>query len=120
LGSGNDFSRGLNIPTKAEGIITMIEQMNVLDIDVGKVFFTTSDYQMESRYFLNAADVGMGPVVVQKVLNSGRPFGSAIAYYTSILSTFFSFKPLKLKAISSAWTWDQKMRTFAIANGKYY
>jgi diacylglycerol kinase (ATP) len=120
LGSGNDFARGLNIPANAEAIVKMIEQMNVLDIDVGRVFFTTNDNQTESRYFLNVADVGMGPVVVQKVLNSGRPFGSAVAYYASILSTFFSFKPLRLKAVSQAWTWTQKMRTFAIANGKYY
>jgi YegS/Rv2252/BmrU family lipid kinase len=120
LGSGNDFARSLHIPNDAAAICEMITQMTVADIDVGKVFYTTGDNETEARYFLNVADVGMGPEVVKKVLSSGRPFGSEVAYYASIISTFFTFKPLMLKAVTPAWTWEQKMRTFAVANGKFY
>lgn len=120
LGSGNDFARGLNIPNGGQQIFSMLEKMNVMDIDIGKVFYTTADGETDSRHFLNVADVGMGPVVVDRVLKSGRPFGSAVAYYTSIISTFFSFKPIRMKAKAPGWTWEGKMRSFAIANGKYY
>ncbi|RAW03272.1 diacylglycerol/lipid kinase family protein [Pseudochryseolinea flava] len=120
LGSGNDFARSLDLPNNKNQIIAMLRQMNVMEIDVGKVTYTTMHDEVESRYFLNVVDVGMGPVVVQKVLASGRPFGSAIAYYSSILSTFFSFKPKLMRAVSPRWTWEGKVRTFAVANGKYY
>jgi YegS/Rv2252/BmrU family lipid kinase len=120
LGSGNDFSRGLNIPTESKGIIDMIEKMDVITMDVGCVHFTTDDNQNGRRYFLNVVDVGMGPEVVRKVLSSGRPFGSSVAYYISIISTFLFFKPQNLKAVAPSWTWEGKMRTFAVANGKFY
>lgn len=120
LGSGNDFARGLEIPNDKQKIVSMLENMNTMDIDVGKVFYTTADGQTDSRYFLNVVDVGMGPVVVDRVLKSGRPFGSAVAYYSSIFSTFLSFKPIQMKAKAAGWTWEGKMRSFAIANGKYY
>jgi len=120
LGSGNDFARGLNIPNGNVEFIKMVESMRVMELDVGKVSYTKDDGALDFSYFLNVADVGMGPVVVQKVLRSGRPFGSAIAYYASIISTFFYFRPRQMKAVAARWTWEGKMRSFAIANGKYY
>lgn len=71
-------------------------------------------------YFINQADIGMGPDVVRRVLNSGRPFGSGVAYYLAILKTFFTYKPFTAKASAAEWNWEGKIRTLAIANGKYY
>jgi diacylglycerol kinase family enzyme len=73
-----------------------------------------------SAYFVNVADVGMGPEVVRKVLSSGRPFGSEVAYYKSILNTFLTYKPMVVKASTNDWEWKGKLRTLAVANGKYY
>jgi diacylglycerol kinase (ATP) len=62
----------------------------------------------------------MGPEVVKKVLDSGRPLGPAFAYYQSIIRTFFSYRPYTLHAKAQDWQWSGKVRTFAVANGKYY
>jgi diacylglycerol kinase (ATP) len=120
LGSGNDFARSIQVSQDSRLLTRMLKNPKVHDINVGKVYYTTSEGQTEMKYFLNVADVGMGPEVVSKVLSSGRPFGSAVAYYKSILSTFFSYKLITLHAMSDAWTWHNKMRTFAVANGKYF
>jgi diacylglycerol kinase (ATP) len=91
---------------------------------VGKVNFTpfhsSGLKRRDERYFINVADLGMGPVVVDKVLRSGRPFGHGLAYYKSILSTFVSYKPMLVKATSQDWSWEGKLRTLAVGNGKCY
>jgi diacylglycerol kinase family enzyme len=66
------------------------------------------------------ADIGMGPEVVKRVNESGRAFGSAVAYYKSIIATFFTYKPMVVKASTPEWTWEGKLRSLAVANGKYY
>ena len=126
LGSGNDFVRSLRIDQSPEGFVNRIRAMNTSEIDVGEVIFSVSRPEtgvtsiQDKRYFLNVVDVGMGPPVVRGVLDSGRPLGSAVAYYISILRTFFTYRPLPLHAKSTNWEWKSDMRTFAIANAKYF
>jgi diacylglycerol kinase family enzyme len=99
---------------------SMVRNFVCKQFDVGKVDYTTAEGQRDSRYFINVADIGMGPEVVDKVMKSGRPFGAGVAYYKSILATFFTYKPKKILAKAPEWEWENKMRTFAVANGQYY
>jgi diacylglycerol kinase (ATP) len=57
---------------------------------------------------------------VRRVTDSGRAFGAEVAYYKSILSTFFHYQPMVVHASSNDWTWNGITRSLAIANGKYY
>lgn len=121
IGSGNDFARVMNIPQDVHRLVNGIREMKYTEVDAGQVLFgKETGNSGELRYFLNVADVGMGPVVVRKVMKSTKIFGSAFAYYKSILSTFSEYKPPLLKASASGWEWKGKVRTFAIANGKYF
>jgi diacylglycerol kinase (ATP) len=125
LGSGNDFVRSIPQHKKPWDIVRAIETFNTREIDIGEVHYSVSHpadavSATARRFFINVADVGMGPEVVRKVTNSGRVFGSAMAYYQGIISTFFSYKPVMLCAEAEGWRWKSAMRTFAIANGKYY
>jgi diacylglycerol kinase (ATP) len=121
LGSGNDFARSAAIKTNVSQIVSLIQNFHPRKIDVGKIHFTTfQSAQTESRYFVNMADIGMGPVVVDKVLKSGRPFGHAVAYYKSILATFMQYKPMVVEVKSSDWTWKGKLRTLGVGNGTCY
>ena len=121
LGSGNDFARTVKITSDIDQLEKLITQFKPKPIDVGKISFTTDrDSPMEERYFVNVADLGMGPMVVDKVSKSARPFGHGFAYYYSILSTFVSYETMKVKATSAEWSWEGKLRTLAVGNGKYY
>lgn len=126
LGSGNDFARSLDLDNSPVGFVDRLKKFHTREIDVGEVFFSVSPPQMgissmqERRYFLNVFDVGMGPPVVRGVLESGRAFGSAVAYYQSIVKTFFSYKPLMLHAKGDDWEWHSEMRSLAIGNAKYF
>jgi YegS/Rv2252/BmrU family lipid kinase len=120
LGSGNDFGRTAGIRDDISQIRNLIGKFLPKKIDVGQIDFTCPDGERDFRYFVNMADLGMGPVVVDKVLKSGRPFGHAAAYYKSILSTFVQYKPMEIEAVSKDWTWKGKLRTLGVGNGKCY
>jgi diacylglycerol kinase (ATP) len=121
LGSGNDFARTAHINGNADQIEKLILDFVPKKIDVGGIHFTNSQtLRTELRYFVNMADMGMGPVVVDKVLKSGRAFGHAAAYYRSIISTFFQYKMMEVEARTNDWHWKGKLRTLGVGNGKYY
>lgn len=126
LGGGNDFARTLGVSAEPKSLARALRQRQTTTIDVGEVHYhsrppgKTDEKTRQKRYFVNVADVGMGPEVVRKVMASGRALGPAVAYYQSILSTFFTYKPVELSAVADRWQWRRPMRTFAVANGRYY
>ena len=124
IGTGNDFARTAGIRCDADQLTDLIKKFSPVKIDVGSIRYTpfsgSSSTDQEQRYFVNVADMGMGPMVVDKVLKSGRAWGHAAAYYKSIISTFFTYKPMVVTASSSDWTWKGKLRSLAVANGRYY
>lgn len=119
LGSGNDFARSLGDSVKPEALVKLLAERKTKGIDVGRISFL-GNAKKPNVYFINEADIGMGPDVVRKVMSSRKPFGSAVAYYVSILSTFISYKPFQVTVRTDQWQWSGKIRTLAIANGKYF
>ncbi len=120
LGSGNDFARSVGANLNMQQILAALREERFRKIDVGEVTYKSDEGSQGHRYFVNVVDVGMGPEVVSKVAASGRAFGSAFSYYRAIVSTFFTYKPITMHARAGDWQWHSPMRTFAIANGKYY
>ena len=121
IGSGNDFARTLRLKADPEQIALLLKKNQPHRVDVGKISFTELDGGNRSqRYFINEVDIGMGPEVVKRVVASGRPFGSAAAYYLAILSTFLTYKPFQAKIKTPLWAWEGMIRTLAVANGKFY
>lgn len=122
LGSGNDFARAVGATNDINLFVEKVKAFQLRSIDVGEVTCRKNNTgpETETRYFVNVADTGMGPEVVSRLMRNGRPFGSAIAYYESILATFYSYKPKLLSASATSFKWEDRVRTFAIANGKYY
>lgn len=120
IGTGNDLARGLNLRADVHQLLSLLKNFKPKEIDVGKVDFTTDMGNRAYRYFVNVADIGMGPEVVKKVSTSDRLFGTGMSYYRSILSTFISYKPMMVYAKTTKWEWEGKLRTLAIANSRYY
>lgn len=119
LGSGNDFARAMKISRKAKDVYARIKAFQVKNIDAGKIDFVKPDGDPSSAYFINVASAGMGPEVVNRMTRK-RSLGSAVAYYRAILKTFFSYKSMVVKIKTAEWEWKNKLRTVAIANGKFY
>jgi len=120
LGSGNDFARTFGLTANPASIRDSIQTLRTVHADVGKIESTDADGKLKTCYFINVADAGMGPEVVEKVMKADRLFGAGFAYYSAILSTFFTYKPMEVEVRTESWQWKGKLRTLAIGNGKYY
>lgn len=122
IGSGNDFARTAAVKATIGQLESLLTRFQPKRIDIGKISYTlfSNGGKIMDRYFVNVADIGMGPVVVNEVLKSPKALGAGFAYYLSILSAFISYKPVVVKAITKDWQWEGKLRTLGIANGKCY
>jgi len=120
IGSGNDFARTLNVTPNPQELVSRLAVKKIKTVDVGKILCVGKDEKPELAYFINVADAGMGPEVVRRVMSGDRIFGAGIAYYTAILKTFASYKPMNVSIQTEGWVWKGNLRTLAVANGKYY
>jgi YegS/Rv2252/BmrU family lipid kinase len=120
LGSGNDFARTIAMRAEANYIIEKVKAGSFISCDVGKILCKDKQGADVKAFFINVADAGMGPEVVEKVMKADRIFGAGVAYYKSILSTFFTYKPMHVSVKAESWNWQGNLRTLAIANGKCF
>lgn len=119
LGSGNDFARTLHIKARPDTLLKMLSTSQPRWIDISNV-----QYELEGKsheaYFVNVADAGMGPEVIHALRTSKKRLGAAVAYYVAILSTFFTYRCMKVQVKTPEWEWKNNLRTLAIGNGKFY
>jgi diacylglycerol kinase (ATP) len=119
VGSGNDFARTVNITLRGEDLKKRLTSLTPNWIDVGLITFQ-KDSQEHHSYFINVASAGMAPDVLSRMSSGKKRLGSAIAYYVAILVTFWSYRCMNVTVKTSAWQWNDKLRTLAIGNGKFF
>lgn len=119
VGSGNDFARTVNITLRADELKKRLTNSQAKPIDVGSVFFQKEGKESHA-YFINVASAGMGPEVLNKMSSGKKQLGSAVSYYVAILLTFLSYRCIAVRIKASTWEWNNKLRTLAIGNGKYF
>jgi diacylglycerol kinase (ATP) len=119
LGSGNDFARTVKITCNRKLLEERLKKFQPNLLDVGQV---TCQHEsgLRQSYFINEVSAGMGPEVLNTMSRSKKLVGSAITYYTAILSTFFSYRCMNVQIQTPEWSWNNPLRTFAFANGKFY
>jgi diacylglycerol kinase (ATP) len=95
-GSGCDFTRSLNIPSRIGGAIEVIASAPSNAIDVGRVRFRGASGTEEERIFLNVADFGVGGEVVHEV-NRRRLERKASSYVRCLVSTMARYKNKRVR-----------------------
>ena len=66
-GTGGDFRRTLNIPSRASEAARILREGRTRRMDAGRVSFLNDAGAEESRYFVNVASFGMGGDVIERV-----------------------------------------------------
>jgi diacylglycerol kinase (ATP) len=117
LGSGNDFAGMMGATGNAADLIHQIEQKNVRNIDVGKIFCQNQEGQPVEKYFINVCSLGMGPATVRRLEQLPRWMGTGFRYYTSVINTFLTHPTEEFEVRTESWSWKGKARVIAIANG---
>jgi diacylglycerol kinase family enzyme len=105
---------------RASDLVDKLKAGKTKEVDIGRMSYQNKEGKPETSYFINVADAGMGPEVVRKVLDSDRLFGSSVAYYMAILSTFSSYTPMTVSVKGDDWEWAGKLNSLAVCNGNFY
>ena len=118
-GTGNDWGRFWGLTRDYKHSIDVFLKGKLQPIDIGKV-----DYDMEgdkeTHFFINSVGFGLDATVVNITHRLKEIFGSHSFMYTiSLLSAVFTYKPHKVKILSSDKTIQESMFTMNIANGCY-
>jgi YegS/Rv2252/BmrU family lipid kinase len=91
-GTGADLPRTLGIPRDPEGAVARLAEGNVRDVDLAKVRFYDFAGQETVRFFINAGEIGLGPVACQAVNRSSKRFGPRFTYTWSVLVATLSYR----------------------------
>jgi YegS/Rv2252/BmrU family lipid kinase len=119
-GTGSDFARTIGVPHGLGAAARVLAENRRKRIDAGRACYVVQGAREESRWFVNAAEVGIGGMVVEAVNHPSRPLPGPSAFMWAIATTLFRHRPTEMTVttdggqprrilLSNAW----------IANGRY-
>lgn len=118
-GTGSDFIRFLKIPRDFRKSVELIKNSTTRKIDVGKITYKNFDGQQVCKYFINAADFGLGAEVLNKISAIPALERTPFFYYKGLLSTIKSYKSKHVKiVIDDAEVVEGLFLIGAVANGR--
>jgi diacylglycerol kinase (ATP) len=127
-GTGGDFRRALDIPTRAADAALVLREGRTRRIDAGLVRYTDEAGAVQARHFVNVASFGMGGDVIRRVkagdvLGAGvsRLVGGRAAFAAAALRTAVEFeKPLVSVRLDDGPAVRLKVTNFCVANARYF
>lgn len=111
-GTGNDFTRMLPSFDPAK-FIKSLEENQTSKIDIG-----SCEFNDQTRYFINIADIGFGAKVIQIMdKQRSRNIKGKASYALAILRAFFGYQKTTVKIIGDDFEFEGKMLMTAFCNG---
>lgn len=119
-GTGSDFIRTCKSRKNIDSLIGSLKGYSLCKSDVGKVTFLTAGGKKESRYFLNAANLGIGAEVVNRVNNRTKALGSKLTYFTGTVATILNYHNIPVSfQLENNKTVEGRFCGLVICNGQY-
>lgn len=117
-GTGNDWVKTFNIPTKTEQIVQMLQKHKTYLHDIGKVVYQHAA-QKKERFFLNVAGTGFDAYIGQKMENKAKWLGK-ITYMYELLSGLVGYKNIEMGIKNSANTLKTKVFSINVSICQYF
>jgi len=119
-GTGSDLVRTLRIPRGPLAAAALLARGPRRLIDVGQASFLCPSGEAASRWFVNAAEVGAGAMVVDAVNHASRRLQGPPALWWAILTTMFRYRPALASVLTDGSApLDVLLNNAWIANGRY-
>lgn len=111
IGSGNDFARSLGYPRKRHDIGRFLANARRRVIDVGEV---------NGRFFVNAAGVGIDGHVAERIEASARVVGPTLGYFVGALVSIATYRPQPMRLRIDDQALEGKHLLVVAANGTHF
>lgn len=111
MGTANSFARTLRLPLDLEEAVDTIANGQLRRIDLGVI---------GTDYFVNAASVGLGPMIAETVPAGVKRALGRVGYFVWAARCFLRFRPFRLTVddgTSVHQLWTSEVRIF---NGRYH
>jgi YegS/Rv2252/BmrU family lipid kinase len=119
-GTGSDLVRTLGIPHRFPDAAQLLARGNRQKIDLGRATFLAPDGRVHSRWFVNAAEVGLGAIVSGVVNRPSRFLPGPAAFMWAVLTTMFAHRPVTTSVTTDGSAHRSLLFGNAwIANGRY-
>jgi diacylglycerol kinase family enzyme len=115
-GTGNDFIKSADWSFSLESLYDRIVEGSEKKIDLGILNYGNG----VKEYFVNIADAGFGPHVIEKVTQSKSRLGSSLTFATAIIKTFFTFKKEILNCSGESFHFSGPAVAVIAANGRFF
>lgn len=119
-GTGNDFARTSGSPKSPEELAACLGNGIVRKIDIGQADFTGFNGEMQTRYFDNIAEIGVGAKAVEIVNRSKKTLGSTLTFFLGVIRAFVGYKQQGVRIKAKDFQWVGKIVAVCMANGKYF
>jgi YegS/Rv2252/BmrU family lipid kinase len=120
-GTANDLARTLGLQGTATELTGLLARDARQRVDVGRIQYRDADGEARQRWFLNAADVGIGAEVVRHLANRRQFVGSNLHYLRSIVGSLRSYRHRTLHVRTDrGLDWQGRSLALVAGNGRYF
>jgi YegS/Rv2252/BmrU family lipid kinase len=120
-GTGKDLSRALGTRDVKQTAMAL-RGGTTATMDVGKVQFVENRTgHLETRYFVNVADAGIGAATAQRINNTSKRFGGLISYMSGAVRTIAAFEPWLVEVeVDGTPVYSGDAGMVVLANGRFF
>ena len=120
-GTGCDFIKTLGIKKGTEDLLAILARNEEKQIDLGSVNFIDKAGKINTRYFVNIADIGIGAETANRVNKHSKVFKGFISFMLGTVSTIILYKNKDFEVVIDDKTvLQERMNSVIIANGRYF
>lgn len=121
FGSGTDYWRSLGFAEKMPEALAHLASRTIRAVDVGRVALHMHDGRVQTRFFCNMADVGLGGVVVERMQRLPRLGVATLNYFVATLVSFWQWEPAVMQiTVDGKALPAEKLVVALVAKGQYY
>src|SRR4029078_3118941 len=114
-GTGGDFRRTLEIPSRARDAARVLRKGRSVRIDVGRVSYTDENGADATRYFVGVASCGMSTKVIERVK------ADEVSFVSALLKTAMRNAPVRLVVqLDDSHERHLVISNLCIANARYF
>lgn len=119
-GTGGDFIRSLNQRRDLASFLDVLQREQIVSIDCGQVQYLDILGNLQKRYFLNVADVGLGGETVARVNRHSKFFGGKLSFLFGSLVSILSYHNKQMKCILDGKViLNERVNSIMVSNGRY-
>ncbi len=121
LGTGMDFVRTYEIPTRFDDAVRVALTGTPRTIDVGRVSYRTWSGDDAERYFANVGSVGMSAAVAQRANGMSKALGGKATFFYALTRVFFEWQNTNVSVqLDDGPPREGRMHDVIVANGRWH